>query len=210
MQARRRALVKELQAQSADIIAKAKLREFELRPLVLYTGPMYLVYNARLRGFPKHISEMLEGNRYETTIFCIISGLIKLSKVSPIPANRRLYRGLGGMKLPESFWKQRKGEFQGGVELGLLSTTANRDIALQYSGAGDGKLATIFEVEIGSVDVGGLLGFLSQYPGEEEYLVGPYACLEVMGRPRVEVTDKGQVTSGPQAASRASHTPAWR
>ena len=88
------------------------------------------------------------------------------------------------MKLPEAFWKpQGAGRLQGGVELGLMSTTADRDIALQYSGAGDGKLATILEAESGRVDCGGRLGFLSQYPGEEEYLLGPYACLEVMGRP---------------------------
>ena len=77
--------------------------------------------------------------RYETTIFCIISGLIKLSKLSPIPPGRRLYRGLGGIKLPDCFWKE--GAFQGGVELGLMSTTANRAIALQYSGAGRSKVA---------------------------------------------------------------------
>jgi len=52
-------------------------------------------------------------------------------------------------------------------------------------------------VEVGSVDVGGRLTALSQYPGEEEYLVGPYACLEVTGRPRFEVTDKGQVAIVP-------------
>ena len=54
-------------------------------------------------------------------------------------------------------------------------------------------MATILEVNVGRVDVGGRLTALSQYPGEDEYLVGPYACLEVTARPRVEVTDKGQV-----------------
>jgi hypothetical protein len=101
------------------------------------------------------------------------------------------------MKLPEQFWKQQKGgagRLQGGVELGLMSTTADRELALQYSGAGDGKLATILEAESGRVDCGGRLGFLSQYPGEEEYLLGPFACLEVMGRPRAELTKHGQVT----------------
>ncbi len=134
-------------------------------------------------------------------------------QVSPSPPQRKVYRGLGGMKLPEQFWKlgqdgaaakvrlqggqgapcAAKVRLQGGVELGLMSTTANRDIALQYSGAGQGKLATILEAEVGRIDGGGQLGLLSQYPGEEEYLLGPYACLEVMARPRAETTPQGQV-----------------
>ena len=96
------------------------------------------------------------------------------------------------MKLPDRFWH--KNEFQGGVELSLMSTTANRDIALHYS---KGQAATIFEVEVGRVDIGGQLSFLSQYKLEDEYLVGPFACLEVKGTPRIEITPHGQVTVVP-------------
>ena len=84
----------------ALLVKKAGLLEEEVIAVRLYTGPMFNLYNAALRGFPAALLELLGGNKYETTIFAIISGLIQLSKVTPIPVSRRLYRGLGGMKLP--------------------------------------------------------------------------------------------------------------
>ena len=52
-----------------------------------------------------------------------------------VPANRLLYRGLGGVLLPDRFWKDVDGQdFRGGVEFGLMSTTTDRFIAVQYSG----------------------------------------------------------------------------
>jgi hypothetical protein len=102
---------------------------------------MFVLYNAALRGFPPWDVECLLGNKYETSIFVIASGITKLSKVnacpapiqSPplgphstcsggaaarfvtalplvlqvtdVPANRLLYRGLGGMVLPDHFWR---------------------------------------------------------------------------------------------------------
>ena len=43
-------------------------------------------------------------NKYETTIFVITSAVMKICKVTPIPPGRRLWRGLGGILLPEQFW----------------------------------------------------------------------------------------------------------
>ena len=52
-----------------------------------------------------------------------------------MPENRLLYRGLGGILLPECFWKEmEEQDYRGGVEFGLMSTTTDRDIAVQYSG----------------------------------------------------------------------------
>jgi Ca2+-binding EF-hand superfamily protein len=87
------------------ILAKAELRNEEVICLRLYTGPMFVLYNASLRKFPAWDVEHLKGNQYETTIFVIASGITKLSKVTGIPADRKLYRGLGGMILPDHFWK---------------------------------------------------------------------------------------------------------
>jgi hypothetical protein len=94
-------------------VALARLLKMEVIALRLYTGPMFVLYNAVLRGFPEKDVECLkdtEGkeNRYETTIFAITSGITKLSKVSDIPKDRRLYRGvrsLGCMILPRQFWE---------------------------------------------------------------------------------------------------------
>jgi hypothetical protein len=108
------ALVKLLEALSQDTakrilqarseIKKAGLLRMEVIGLRLYTGPLFAAYNAVLRGFPVKDVEKLKGNRYETTIFVITSGITKMSKISALPANRLLYRGLGGMILPRQFW----------------------------------------------------------------------------------------------------------
>jgi hypothetical protein len=228
-----------------EVVERALLIREEVVALRLYTGPMYLLYNAKLRNFPPRTVQALEGNRraaigtakldsprvvapslalpmnryptplivipsplrpnasagarvrrYETTIFVITSGITKLSKVTAIPPNRLLYRGLGGMLLPDRFWKPSAAEFQGGVEYGLMSTTTDKAIAIHYSGV-DKRRATIFEIQAGRIDIGGSLRFVSQYPGEDEFLMQPLSCLEVMGRPRVEATPHGEVVVFP-------------
>jgi hypothetical protein len=65
------------------------------------------------------------------------------------------------------------------VEYGLMSTTASRKTAVTYSGK-DKKRGTVLEITAGRVDVGADIGFLSQYPGEQEFLMQPLACLEVL------------------------------
>ena len=177
---------------SLPTVQNAGLRQEEVIALRLYTGPLYVLYNAVLRGFPQPIVEALGGNRYETTIFCLCSGITKLSKVSAVPPNRLLYRGLGGMLLPDEFWKGSSTGFRGGVEYGLMSTTTSMATAIEYSGI-DRKRATIFEIQAGRIDVGASLSSVSQYPGEEEFLMQPLSCLEVIGRPRVDLTAKGEV-----------------
>jgi hypothetical protein len=104
------------EAEDVEVIMQRKqvtlagLLKVEVIALRLYTGPMFVLYNAVLRGFPEGYVECLKDtdgkeNRYETTIFAIASGITKLSKVSDIPRARRLYRGLGGMILPRQFWE---------------------------------------------------------------------------------------------------------
>jgi hypothetical protein len=104
------------EAQDVEVVMQRKqvtlagLLKMEVIALRLYTGPMFVLYNAVLRGFPERDVECLKDtkgkeNRYETTIFAIASGITKLSKVSDIPKDRRLYRGLGGMILPRQFWE---------------------------------------------------------------------------------------------------------
>ena len=179
----------------AAMVDKAGLQSGEVAALRLYTGPLFNLYNAVLRYHsvaPAESDTMgrahvaaLEGNRYETTLFCLISGILKLSKVTRIPPGRRLYRGLGGMVLPDQFWADRDGGLRGGVEWGLMSTTADRRVALQYSGQGQ-RLGTVLEISVGRVDIGADLSWLSQYPGEAEFLFPPLSCLEVSESPRVE------------------------
>jgi hypothetical protein len=104
------------EAEDVEVIMRRKqvtlagLLKMEVIALRLLTGPMFVLYNAVLRGFPEKDVEYLKDkdgkeNRYETTIFSIASGMTKVSKVSDIPRDRRLYRGLGGMILPLQFWE---------------------------------------------------------------------------------------------------------
>ena len=91
-------------------VAKARLLREEVICLRLYTGqctlapfsrllcpvkrltgdagPMFVLYNAALRDFPWWDVEKRGGNKYETTIFVIASGITKLSKVISPLANR--------------------------------------------------------------------------------------------------------------------------
>ena len=176
----------------APTVARARLQRAEFTALRLYTGPLYTLYNALMRDFPPDIVEGLAGNRFETTMFAIVSGITKLAKVTPVPPRRLLYRGLGGMLLPEQFWRKTAQGFLGGVELGLMSTTSDRAVAVQYSGH-EQRRPTMLEIQAGRIDVGASLGFLSQYAGEEEFLMQPLSCLEVTGRPRVDRTAQGEV-----------------
>jgi hypothetical protein len=85
----------------------AGLMKEEVIALRLVSGPMFVLYNAVLRGFPENDVECLKDwkgkeNRYETTIFTIASGIAKLSKITTIPSGSRLYRGLD-CTLPRQF-----------------------------------------------------------------------------------------------------------
>ena len=64
------------------------------------------------------------------------------------------------------------------VEFGLMSTTTNKATAMAYSGVNQAR-GTVFEITAGRVDVGASISFLSQYPGEAEFLMPPLCCLEV-------------------------------
>ena len=66
---------------------------------------------------------------------------------------------------------------RGGVEFGFSSTTTQREQAIHYA---DGAASTIFEMQMGLVDRGADLSWLSQYPHEKEVLFPPLTGLEVL------------------------------
>eukprot|EP00283_Hemiselmis_rufescens_P011563 CAMPEP_0173448318 /NCGR_PEP_ID=MMETSP1357-20121228/40518_1 /TAXON_ID=77926 /ORGANISM="Hemiselmis rufescens, Strain PCC563" /LENGTH=262 /DNA_ID=CAMNT_0014414817 /DNA_START=30 /DNA_END=814 /DNA_ORIENTATION=- len=88
------------------------------------------------------------------------------------------------MRLPRKFWKKDEFGCRGGVEFGFLSTSTKKTVAMQYSG---GKaLPTILQMDVGQVDRGATIVFLSQYPYEAEMLFPPLSNLEVVGKPEVQ------------------------
>ncbi len=58
-----------------------------------------------------------------------------------------------------------------------MSTTTDKRTAFSYSGVKKQR-GTVFEIAAGRVDVGASISFLSQYPGEAEFLMQPLSCLE--------------------------------
>jgi hypothetical protein len=102
---------------------------------------MYAAYNRVLR---RQVDP-----QFVTTIHAIVSGIIKLSSIMVLPIDRKVYRGLSDIELPEEFWEEDAYGSKGGVELGIMSTTLDKRVACQYSS--HGQVPTIFEIDIGQV-----------------------------------------------------------
>ena len=94
----------------------------------LYTGPLYLKYNAVLRGLatsaPRFMVEaferLCEGNRYATTLHVINS---VCTKRLHLQRAEKVYRGVSGGVLPDAFWTADDAGCCGGVEMSMMSTT---------------------------------------------------------------------------------------
>jgi Ca2+-binding EF-hand superfamily protein len=146
---------------------------------------IYVVEAAAVVGLCEH----LKSNHYVNFVYACASGMSKISRVSRIPRGRRVYRGMGEIKLPTEFLNEKEGGGRGGVEYAFMSTTTRREVAVCYIG---GKAFPIlFECEVGDIDRGCSLSFLSQYPQEDEILIPPMSYLEVTGKPSVKETEKG-------------------
>ena len=87
---------------------------------------------------------------YTTTIHVINGAVLKLSKLSEAAT---VYRGISGGQLPLAFIRKNDDGIKGGVEVGFMSTSTERHVAEQYSGAktDDGKLSIIIEMQQGMV-----------------------------------------------------------
>ena len=69
-----------------------------------------------------------------------MSAVQKISRVTKLPDGLKLYRGLGGLTdLPDSFFVEDESGCRGFAEWGFMSTTSQREVALQYSGLRQGR-----------------------------------------------------------------------
>ena len=98
---------------------------------------------------------------------------------------------MSGVKLPECFMIAKEGGGKGGVDFAFVSTSTDRTVAANY--VGGKEMPILFEFEVGDVDRGASLSFLSQYPNESEILIPPLSYLEVTDEPFLEPTEKGDV-----------------
>jgi NLR family CARD domain-containing protein 3 len=78
-----------------------------------------------------------------TTTHVINSAIVKSSKLTKA---QKVYRGVAGGVLPESFWRANKQGVKGGIENAFMSTTFDREVAMHYAGSAPGKPALVFEV----------------------------------------------------------------
>ena len=91
----------------------------------------------------------------------------------------QIFRGICGMKLPDSFMVPNNFNIQAGVEYGFMSTTLDRKVAEQNSKGASDRPSIIFDMKMGMVNRGAFLGWLSYYPHEREILIPPLTGLEV-------------------------------
>ena len=164
IQGRTKLSVRQMMQEKAETVKAYKMQQGEVLAAYLYTGPNFVPYNCIYRSFPPHIVELLRGdantprNTMSTTLFCISSALIKLGRNTQLPENRKVYRGLGSMLLPQHFWVEHgKPAWKGGVERAIMSTTSDKAVALFYSG---GK-GMVVEISVGRIQIGGDVGWLS-------------------------------------------------
>jgi WD40 repeat protein len=174
------------------------LIEEEVIAIILYTGPMFQVYNAILRQYPEEDFKVFADNKFSTTIFVLVSAVQKLCRCTRIPEGMLLYRGIGGRAdLPDIFFQPDDRGRSGYAEWAFLSTTADRDVALQYSGIKDGlPKAMVMVIETSSIDRGADIGQFSQYRGEQEFLYLPCSFIQRTrpGTSRIQLLDGGLVT----------------
>ena len=90
----------------------------------------------------------------------------KLSQVAGIPEDRLLFRGVGGMRLPECFYEPDETGVMGGADPAFLSATTDRNVAVHYIAGRD--MATILSIAVSAVSRGACLSHISQFPEEEE------------------------------------------
>mmetsp|Transcript_19149 Transcript_19149/g.54411 ORF Transcript_19149/g.54411 Transcript_19149/m.54411 type:complete len:422 (-) Transcript_19149:757-2022(-) len=216
-------ILKRMEAHNMQLqgLSQPKLIDEEVIGGRLYTGPLFVKYNAVLRGlqskdphlrrefirmcalketFDKYVEEserepqkmLMEqifecckverawedalklSNKYASTIHAINSCIVKASKLTKAC---KVYRGMSDKGLPTEFYKENEFGVAGGVEPGFMSTTTNREVAMSYS---KGKVGIVFEMQMGMVDRGADIAWLSQYPHEKEILFGPLTGLEML------------------------------
>jgi len=199
-------LKEKLRSMSAQA-RKAGLRREEVIAVILYTGPMYMIYNCVLAQWsspPTMWDTLRNGNNlFTTTLSVLVSAVQKLSAVTVIPDGLRLYRGTGGLVyLPEHFTQPDEHNCRGITEWGFLSCSEDKNVAITYSGVKQGRPhAMVLEIEPSFVDRGAVVSEFSQYPDECETMFLPMSFVAPSGLQRVEHTETGNVTFIPVRVS---------
>ncbi len=174
--------------QERYLAKRAKLWRVEVIAIVLYTGPMSVVYNGILNRFPKELYNVFResDNMFSTTICVLASAVLKISRCTAIPT--ALYLGLGGhRRISDLFYGN--SDF---VNYGFTSTSADKTTVAQYYRDKEGQLrATIMVCQ--DTDSCAAVSDFSQYPNEKEFVFVPSSLFKRKRRQQVEVVEGGAV-----------------
>jgi hypothetical protein len=97
-------------------------------PFVSDNMAQFQIYNSMLRQYPMEMYEEFKeaGNRFASTLFAMVSAVVKLSRVETLKPGTKLYRGMGGsMQLPDSFYSPDMFGARGYVENGFLNCSSH-------------------------------------------------------------------------------------
>ena len=108
----------------------------------------YTTVTRLLRGRYALVTHLLrqaleKANLYSTTLHAINSAVVKLSKLTKAT---KVYRGVAGGTLPQSFQTPNEYNVCGGIEAAFMSTTVMRDVASAYASSSDGP-GLLFSIE---------------------------------------------------------------
>jgi serine/threonine protein kinase len=183
---------------------RAGLRREEVIAVLLFTGPMYMIYNCILARWsnPAAMWDTLRSgnNLFTTTLSVLASAVQKLSAVAVIPDGLRLYRGTGGLvTLPEHFWQADELGRRGMTEWSFLSTSTDKSVALGYSGSyQNAPHPMLLEIETSSTMRGADLHEFDQYQeagqNSRQITFLPFSYVEPIDQLRVEEAQFGPIS----------------
>jgi hypothetical protein len=147
----------------AQLVDAAILLGVEIQAKVSSENEQKEALAALLWEETKDVPKDAPRSKYVTTIHMITSCIVKLSGQTQCPDDRKVYRGVSGMRMPLRFFKANANGWRSLTEAALMSTTLKRQVALQYSKGG--KKPIILEIQVGEIGCGADVGKFSQYPG---------------------------------------------
>ena len=125
---------------------------------------------------------------YAATVRAICSAIRKIARANPLDLGGKLrWRGVRGT-LPPEFWRPDATGCVYATDLGLMSTSAVRQMAVDYMqvGAAGARFCVLWEMRTSPEDERGFhsgadVSLLSQFAHEKEELFPPLTMLHVLG-----------------------------
>ena len=173
----------------------AELTKEEVIAVRLYSGPAYQPINEFLRQVGKLTGDYRQiiANSPKVTfaatvghLCCAIrklAAVAKLPDIDPATGKRYVYRGVRGA-LPKSFGREDESGWVVATDLGVMSTSRNREVPLSFM---TGKENVLWKIECSpqrayGFGYGADIALLSQFHTEDEILFPPWcvgpSCLE--------------------------------